>query len=100
MTLHELIDALWTARVTLGLRGTEPVAKGPLTREILAALTEHRAAVIDLLRGLRGARLEGLECGVCVPQCVPKEKVESERMRLRHCPNHNGWATAHYPRRA
>lgn len=100
MTLTELTTALWEARVVLSLKPDgSPAAKGTVTPEIRAALAEHRVAIIDLLRGLHGAVLEGLECGACFPEVVPKDKVEAERMKLRHCQVHH-WATAHYPRRA
>lgn len=99
MTLPDLITALWQARVVLALRGTEPkVVRGPVTRELLAELVEHRSEIIDLLKGVHGAKLEGLECGTCFPVVVPESKIEAEKTALRWCEACR-WATAHYPRR-
>lgn len=100
MTMDELIAALWAAKATVRLNDNrQPVLKGTVSADVLAALREHRETVIEMLRGTKCARLEGLVCGKCVPSSVPESIVERERMDLRWCEACR-WSMPHYPRTA
>lgn len=95
MTIDELETAVWNARATLRLDGTaRPIIRHgsePLAPEVIEAIQEHREEIVNRLRGLGGARLEGLVCSLCVP-----EAVTGQPTGYRGCPEHGG--QLHYPR--
>lgn len=97
MTLPALIDALWQARAVVTLNAAkQPVLRGAVGPELLAALTEHREEIVHLLRGIKGARLEGLVCATC-DRTVAEGRGPDECGPLRWCEACR-WATQHFPR--
>lgn len=95
MTINELETAVWEARATLALdaNGTPTVAEGEFSPAMRAALVEHREEVVCRLKGLRGAKLQGLVCSWCVPSVLV---ATAEQWRM--CPTHGN--VLHYRRPA